>query len=553
MRTKYSIIAMMVALAPTMSDGAIKRANRANAYQEVNANIQMANAAAIAAIPPTVEESVAALPVRVADENLAKQVATGETDALSVERLERCAALYPSGEMMWAEPTIGSRVGTGAQCVAVVEMIGYQMGANGSNAVLARGYLAAGDAVQCNISAWPDYTYQTAAGTVTFPADAEPTIEQVTAIMDEEQKQNAGLKIAASMIIGGLGGNLAGKAEPGSDKMLGGGKDKLISTAIGAVAGGALATAGSFSGKVAGDTIMGVGMNAAAGAAVGNMAASGDAVLRIERCKLPGDNGRETTCLWGTYTEQKDLASENKVAFFNTSDMKTTIVCKNNNGKFIDCAPQTLAGVSILADIDGKGKTTTQVSKIKASYYATLPDGDFLYFDNVEKTMGTSMNDNGKYLQTSYAGIPTTSVPIAIADIADKPLGVKPTEWLEEIQATVKYKMVYTRNGAELYNFSVDELRFNPSYIIPMQRDAADGGIIDISNKARLKGTGIGAAAGGALGGYAAYEGATAEVQERWVAAVREYKDSLTKFYCQSGTKWMASYNDNAILPTMTE
>ena len=58
-----------------------------------------------------------------------------------------------------------------------------------------------------------------------------------------------------------------------------------------------------------------------------------------------------------------------------------------------------------------------------------------------------------------------------------------------------------------------------------------------------------GAGIGGAAGAYTAYQGAQSEIDERWVAAVREYKDSLQKFYCGTGQRFLSFYNDATVIP----
>ena len=83
--------------------------------------------------------------------------------------------------------------------------------------------------------------------------------------------------------------------------------------------------------------------------------------------------------------------------------------------------------------------------------------------------------------------------------------------------------------------------------------DATDGGIIDLGNKARLKSTLVGAGAGGALGAFSGYQGAQDDIEKRWVAAVREYKDSLQKVYCVTGSRFLGYYNDQVVIPVMSE
>ena len=83
--------------------------------------------------------------------------------------------------------------------------------------------------------------------------------------------------------------------------------------------------------------------------------------------------------------------------------------------------------------------------------------------------------------------------------------------------------------------------------------DAEDGGVIDFSNKARLGTTLKGAGIGGALGGFAGYQGAQADIEERLNQALREYSASLEKIYCGTGKKFLGFYNDDVIIPTMKD
>ena len=79
--------------------------------------------------------------------------------------------------------------------------------------------------------------------------------------------------------------------------------------------------------------------------------------------------------------------------------------------------------------------------------------------------------------------------------------------------------------------------------------DADDGGVVDLSNKARMKGTLTGAGLGAGMGAFSGYQGAQDDIQQRWLSAVREYKDSLQKIYCATGTHFLAQYNDMAMIP----
>ena len=295
----YCLLASLV-MVPDMSEAApiIRVGNQARsyaqAYNQVNAqragtDVATGGAATGAAV------AAATLPVPVSDEALASKIIANDPDAgVTIDTLQQCALIYPDASFEWTKPNLGVNAGKPAMCSAVVELYAYGAGQNGENLLVARGTLAAGDAFKCNVSEFPESSLFPAAGTVVFPNDAEPTEAEVVAVMDKEQEQSAGLKIAAATVLAGLAGNALGKNEPGKDGLFGGGKSKLISTAVSAVGGGGLMAASVYSGKVAGDVIASAGVNAAMGAIVGNVAATGDDRLRFEKCKL---NDETVDCL----------------------------------------------------------------------------------------------------------------------------------------------------------------------------------------------------------------------------------------------------------------
>ena len=273
----------VLVLVPNVGNAAVKignltRANKAQAYQQINesryradlANQQAAQAAVAAVAPQE-------LPIAVHNQELAQQIQSGDAQAaVSMAQLDKCAKIYPNGEFAWAKPTAGRGAGGANTCVAVVEMRAAQAGPNGEDLVVARANVAAGDSLNCNISAFPQITWLPDAGNVEFPADAEPTREEVVAVMNEEQKQHAGFKILAGGLVSAIAGNVMGENDPGKDGLFGTSKSKLKTTAIGALGGAGLMAASSFGGKVGGDMIMSAGVNAAAGALIGNMSGKGD-------------------------------------------------------------------------------------------------------------------------------------------------------------------------------------------------------------------------------------------------------------------------------------
>lgn len=573
MKFNYYLLSMLYALCSASADAAIRVGNASRnyavGYQQVNVQReQIAAAAAAAAAPVATTQSADTetnLPVRVANRELAQKLSRGETDSrVSIATLDSCAMVYPNGEFAWDSPTVGNGAGGASTCVAVVELRGYQMGLDGSDVVLARANLAAGDAVKCNISDFPEFSYTADAAQITFPADHEPTRADVVQVLNAEQKQNAGLRIAAGTVIGGLAGNAAGKNEIGSDSILGGGKHKTTGTIIGALSGAALMAGNAYSGKVAGDTILSTGVNAAAGSMIGNIAASGESVLRIEDCKISDvpvptkkttaansdanadkkvtePQSKNSKCLWGVI--RKGTALSGKNAYYNTGD-ETTLVCESDN---TGCKQETLLNIKLAAypnkDIDAAAKEGFE--KITAD-----STKQFYLTEKNEMKNGINPDNSAIYALISNATVATgTQMPAMIANVNDKAFGYKRSDWAK-LKTDLSGHTILGRTSSGA-GYALDgEYSINDFY--PMMVDASDGGIIDFGNKARLKGTLIGAGAGGALGAYAGYQGAQSDIENRWVTAVREYKDSLQKIYCATGKRFLGYYNDQIIIPTMT-
>lgn len=508
----------------------------ADAYQQVNTQRAMAQAATQQYSDVTTNSADAAtnLPVRVANTNM-----------------ESCAMIYPDGEFAWDRPSLGMGAGGAHTCVAVIELRGVQMGENGSDAVLARANLAAGDSFKCNISEFPEATYTQSVNNVTFPSDTEPTIDDVVQIMNQEQKQNAALKIAAATLVGGISGNMAGKNELGSDSLLGGGKAKTKSTIIGALSGAALMTGSTFAGKKAGDIILSTGVNAAAGGVIGNMMSTGNSVLRIENCTI---DGQETTCLWGAIIEDKDFDG---VAFINKTDNSTIYVCKketeNDATKYTNCKTDRLINVKLTAsdgtDVDLEDAIKNKYTNVKYEIFGLKKDdktSDFYMQLNGDTTLG-------EFIKIKSAKIPVKSTPALIANVENTAFGLKLEDWRNKIKKNTDISKLYGRaTNGDAYKFQdYNELTLDDFH--PSTQSAEDGGLIDLGNKARTKSTLVGAGAGGALGAFVGYQSAESDINERWVTAVREYKDSLMKVYCITGKRFLGYYNDMLTIPSMTE
>ncbi|MDR1071154.1 MAG: hypothetical protein LBL21_00720 [Rickettsiales bacterium] len=85
----------------------------------------------------------------------------------------------------------------------------------------------------------------------------------------------------------------------------------------------------------------------------------------------------------------------------------------------------------------------------------------------------------------------------------------------------------------------------------PLTVGADDGDVIDFQNKARLKGTMIGAGSGAAVGAIASLSGARAEIQERHLVELEKYEGSLKNFYCITGTRYLGKYNETIMIAPM--
>lgn len=551
MKLKYLLLSMPCALyfmpytsMAGLRVGNLSRSNAA-AYQQVN---EMRNTAMNTANPIPTNGATAQAAETVSDE------------------MQQCSMIYPGGEFVWARPTVGRGVGGAATCTAVVEMRAVGAGLNGSDAVVARANLAAGDSVLCNISHFPKATYLPAAGDFEFPADAEPTPEDVVAVLNAEQKQHAGLKIAAATILGGLSGNIAGKNEPGNDGLLGGGKSKTSGTIIGALGGAALMTGSVYGGKVAGDMILSTGVNAAAGAVVGNIISGVDSVLRIEPCTV---DGRQVKCLWGLI--EKHETTTNKTAYVSKNNPKRFMVCDENKEKCeyknLNTTKATIKGCDFI-ETKRSDKGNVDLEDCFASGGFENAEGEHCYKNGKMEGLDSGECDESADIWIQLEGdfaIISSKKAAMVVDVEDKPLGWKKSEWSKFVERFGQNEVVgRTGKGTATYldveflNNSTDDKKDNTKISLQDVEDIfspddqdSDEGSIELGNKARMKGTLTGAGVGGALGAFSAYQGAQQEIEARWVSAVQEYKDSLQKVYCVTGTRFLSQYNDAVIIPSI--
>lgn len=538
----FSAILACVSTVPVDAAVKTKNSNRsyAGAYQQLNA---MYGQQAYATDPTTA--AVANLPVMVTDEKLANSIVNNEVGAPSISDLEACKMIYVNGDFKWGTPEYG--INRDPQCIAVVEL----RDAN-TNAVLASTTVGAGQSIKCNIDSFPGGSYNMSAlSRVELPADAAPTMEDVVAVMNEEQKQNAGLKIAAGAIIAGVAGNLLAKQDTSKTNdgkiPLGTGKTQLLDTAVGAATGAGIMAASSYSGKVAGDTIKSTAVNAASGMLIGNMMAGangGDSVIATTKCSV---NGIEHDCVVGNYeTYGEEIRSKDGVFYIVKPDGSGLKMCNSEN---ICTTPNQNKRIgNIVIKTESGQKTLDEYKKDKdvSSIERWIPSKTGKMNEFEEDTSQTG-NDDMYFKIVSAQEIKNTEHAYAVFENTklNKAFGYK--TWDELKSKNPKIYKRYVGGGVGDLIENEDALNnFKPSF-----RDADDGALIDLSNQARAKGTIVGTAAGGALGGFAGYQGAQTEVSERWVSALREYEDSLSNFVCFTGGRFLSKYNDYADIPAL--
>ena len=510
------------------------------------------------------------LPVMVSDEKLASEIANN-TSEVTVADLDSCAMIWPNGTFKWEVPESGIRHNPMNQCVAVISLID-----GTTKEVLATTTVAAGDTIKCNIDYFPESGMNKIAVEKTeLPADAAPTMEDVEAVMNKEQKQNAGIKIAATAIIGGLAGNLLSNKEAGDTKMLGYKGDRIRDTAIGAAAGAGVMAASTYSGKVAGDTITSTAVNAASGMVIGNMLAGfnggGDGYLEIEKCQVTdmtaSDFAGERDCIKGKIREKGEPLSSHTKATTTETD-KEIFYLVNEKGKAKKCVKakgnydETWLNkdkVNIMKqqklqcneDIELANiyvfhieKESVALSSVKNSDFSELVK----YYLNTDDNLYTYFEDGVKdtqYFLVKQANAVKNSQPAYIVfqnSVPKNIKGYKKSDFEKElaVRDDIKY---FKRNNDGTVGSVIDKEDKKLDFSV-FDVGAEDGGLIDISNKARVGGTLAGTATGGALGGFAGYQGAKSDITNRWTTAVREYEDSLSNFGCMSGTRYLGKYND---------
>jgi len=543
---RTSLVSLLCILCATGAEAALRIGNsgtgRGGTYATVQgAEIVAQQQAELQHVLETAQTSTElGLPVRVTNMDMARAIARGQSyQGISMANLESCAAIFPTGSWSWDKANAGMKSSTG--CVAEVELRKVE---GTADIILARARVAAGSSIDCNIDSFPADGLTMDAGKVMFPADREPTLEEVKQALNQEQKQGAGMKIAAAALLGGIGGNFIGQNDPGKGGMIGTSGDKMKKTAIGAVALGGLTAVSTQAGKVGGDVIMGATVNAIGGGLIGNISGIGNPVLLVKKCE-----GYD--CLYGIVAENDTLKSDYK-AFFNLTG--STIKCNSTpdkDGNFENCGAEAFSAFEFYPS--GNLKDVNKESK---------PEDQELVMRNQEKQYcyagGTMTLQNGlgncdgagTYVELRSATLMTNAQPAVIVDWDSKKSKFDDfKKWRATGPKNVDIRFRYS-DGTIGREAMCGNERCTAKNFQPVTQAATDGGIIDLNNKARMGATATGAGVGAGLGAFSSFQGAKDEVENRHVAAVTEYKDSLTKFYCATGNRFLSQYNETAIIPS---
>ena len=544
----FSAMLASIASAPSLlfADSRIN-STHAGAYNQVMATQQQY---VVEQNTPLVQTASATedLPVAVEDARLAESIKNHTSNSVTTDDLEKCSMIYINGVFKWGVPQSGTRQTLQPQCVAVVDLVSAE-----TDEVLATTTLAAGDMMKCNIDVFPQSGYSPKAYEVTLPADNPPTEKDVEKVLNKEQKQNAGFKIAAAAIIGGLAGNALSPKASGDSKVLGTSKSQLAGSAIGALAAGGLMAASSYSGKVAGETIKSTAVNATAGMLVGNMGAGmsdTNSVLATTKCKIKNDAGKEVEkdCVIGHFYEtSKDsvIRSDDNKNYYATANGAIVYECKTDG---TSCTMYN----SPVHNICFKHKNGKDcINQTSTNTNAIINNGVGYWYADGKMTQNPTENQQTYYLIQDATISKGGQMAYAVFDnLQSKVFGYKVSDWDSKLhsKATGYYQRYNNTDSAG------DKLETKDGFIFkPSARSSEDGSIIDLSNEARAKATMIGAAAGGALGGFIGYQGAQAEISERLMVALNEYSASLQNFYCKTGKRILALYNDVAEIAPMPQ
>jgi plastocyanin len=275
----------------------------------------------------------------------------------------------------------------------------------------------------------------------------------------------------------------------------------------------------------------------------------GDARLNVRKCTVE-DTKTKVDCLYGEVRKyEKTIETKDEMGAFikysTVDSSESYIVCaKKRIGEnfYRQCASKSAGNPEFGSPwVDDKGKKTslelfrenannrTIKSEMK---YCRMPGGDEMKPLEGDVTCG----EDSMYLKLE--SVQPFGKVIYSAVQYDSKMGKTKKSFSEYSGSYDIYER--TVAGAMKNLVSLE----NGSVFVPDEMQASDGDIIDFNNSARNKATLIGGGIGGAMGGFAAYQGAKDEIDQRWISEVQAYKDSLQKWYCITGKRFLGGYND---------
>ena len=517
----------------------------------------------------------------------------------SLPDLQNCQMMFSGmAETVWGDSDVPG-VTRENECLTVVQLRtmganAHQMGPN--DRILAVAHVATGSHFLCNIDSFPPSGFTAHVMDVEFPPDAPPTEAQVLEVMNQEQRQNAGMRTAIGAIAGGAAMFMLGSGDTAGER--------VRDVAIGAGVAGGLTAASANMDFVAGQTVMAAGMHAATGAVVGNIAAGmhggGRRNLVLNECLDSDGRGTGQQCLWGSvHIGGYQLGDANCHGVVAGDDVTTARPARDGETCFFDplrriaicdslitgtppsVAPRANApdrnhfrratGLSVRAVANRQVNTATElqwneliagtptVTQVSTICFRE-EEGNFIE----DTTACPAGSNNGRFFQILAAGEPQNMVNAVCGGSRQNamiqgtnlgggfnPTGVRESEFNRD---TVGGTIVARNNqgritGAEIgWGTDQDTLR---QTFTPLTMGAEDGDALDFGNQARFTATVAGAGAGAALGGLGARTEALTAVQLRWVEELERYEAMTRRFYCISGTRFLGDYNMPVIIPQL--
>ena len=115
---------------------------------------------------------------------------------------------------------------------------------------------------------------------------------------------------------------------------------------------------------------------------------------------------------------------------------------------------------------------------------------------NESGSVADECKDDSRYAALSGASLVSKRTPAMLTNVQDSNFGYKSSDWDKVKQLYGKNAIVGRSGNGEASILTEGQKNLGINNFKPMYRDASDGGIIDLSNKARLKGTLTGAGVG---------------------------------------------------------